>query len=176
MDLNYVGAGLALVTFKTADGNTFTAYGSVTAEGSPESEVIEIRGDDQKLAEFVTEQNESISLQFNALTFDVLQAITGNNYASSAEGIEIPVGTDSEQNPPYVEITAKSLARSEGGDTGYFYKTWYKCQIKNPQISQSQGSELAVEMEGLAYKTSTDVEGNSLSTARTALWRFQANA
>lgn len=175
MELNYIGAGLALVTFKLSDGETYEAWGAVNAEGAPESEVIEIRGDDQKLGEFITDQTEALTLEFNALSFDVLQAITGNNYASSAEGLEIPVGTDSEQNPPIVEVTAKSLARSKTGDTGYFYKTWHKLQIKSPQITQAQGSELAVSMEGIGYKTDKDVVGATLSPARTATWRFEPN-
>lgn len=176
MDTKKIGAGLQEVVFKLADAEEYTAWGAIEASGEPETEVIEIFGDDQKLGEFITQQSENITLAFNAITFDVLQAITGNNYASSTAGIEIPMGTDSEQNPPYCEVKAKSLARAQDGTAGYFIKTWYKVQIKNPQISQQLGTELSCEMEGIAYKTSEDIEGNSLATARCTSWRFEPSA
>lgn len=175
MELKHIAAGLQTVTFKIADGSVFTGYGAVEATGDGEQEVIEVAGDDQILGEFVTEQTESLTLNFSALSFDVLQAITGTNYASSDDGIEIPTGTDSEQNPPYVEITAKSMAKMEDGTTAYLYKTWYKAQVRQPSISQSNGSEVTVEFEGRSYKTSTDIEGNALASARVALVRIGTN-
>lgn len=171
-DQQNIGAGLQEVRFKTADGSIFIAWGAMEATGEADVEVIEINGDDQKLGEFVTRQAENLTLNFNAISFDVLQAITGNNYASSADGIEIPSGTDSEQNPPFVEVEAKSLARRKDGTAGYFIKKWYKVQIKNPQVSQVNATELACTLEGVAYKTDTDIEENPLADARVALWKF----
>jgi hypothetical protein len=176
MDLRKIGAGLQEVKFKTSDGEEYTAWGAIEATGEPNIDAIEIFGDDQKLGEFITQQSEDLTFNFNAITFDVVQAVTGNNYSSSSVGIEIAAGTDSEQNPPYVEVTAKSLARAEDGTAGFFIKKWYKVQIKNPQISQQNGTELTCNFEGIAYKTSEDVEGNSLASARVSLLRFETVA
>jgi len=157
------GAGLQEVFVKLADASEFQGKGAVDASGDPENDVVNVDGDDQKLARFVFGQSESVSVVLNSVSFEFLEALTGNTVASSATGMEIELGTDSEQNPPFSELRAKSLAKNSDGTSGYFQKTWYKFQITSVKVTQASGSELSCELEGTAYKTSADIEGNALT-------------
>ena len=171
MDKQNLAAGLQQVVFQTADGTEYVAWGAVEASGDPQTDAIEIKGDDKKLGEFVTNQSEDLSLKFSAISFDVLQAITGNSVTSNASNIEIGVGTDSEQNAPYVGIKAISMARNKNGSAGYFSKNWHKSQIKTIKIGQATEAGVEVELSGTAYKTDEDIQGNSLTSQRVATIR-----
>lgn len=171
MNLNQYGAGLKNGTIKTSDGNTYDINAIVTAEGEPQMDDIAIKGDDETKLTFYFNQREEITIQANGLSFDVLQEITGNSYASSAEGIEIPLGTVSEQNPPFVEVQAETTAKDDDGTATTIKKIWHKVQLMTPKVTQSGENEFNVEMTGVAYPTSDDIEGVALSSKRVATLR-----
>jgi len=162
------GAGLQEVYVKTTEGTEYRLRGAVKAEGDSEVDEVEVKGDDEKLAKFVFGQSEAIGVTLNAITFDALQAITGNTINSSATGMDIPLGTDSEQNAPYIGLRAKSIARNEDGTAGYFEKIWYKVQFTKVKVLQAGEAELSCELEGIAYKTDEDIEENPLTPTRIA--------
>lgn len=164
-----IGAGLEEVYVKNSSGNEYRFRGAVNAEGDPANEEVEVKGDDTKLGKFVFSQAEELAISLVGISFDALQEITGNTYSSSATGLEIPLGTDSEQSAPYVQVRAKSLARNESGDSGYFQKTWYKVQMTKIKIVQALETELTCEIEATAYKTDEDIEGAALSESMVAL-------
>lgn len=159
-------AGLKDGKVKVAAGTEYDINAIVNAEGDPQQEEIVVRGDDEEKATFVTNITEEISITANAISFDVLQAITGNNYASSATGIEIALGTNSQENPPYVELTARSQAKNSDGTAVDVIKTWHKVQVKSVKIVQAGESEVSVEMTAKAYQTSLDIEGGALGSRR----------
>lgn len=168
MNLNHYGAGLKNGSIKMADGSVFDINAIVSAEGEPQIDDVAVKGDDETKLTFYFNQREELTIQANALSFDVLQAITGNSYASSPEGIEIPLGTVSEQNPPFVELSAETTAKDVDGTATVIRKTWHKVQLMTPKVSQSGESEFNIEMTGVAYPTSDDIEGNALPSKRVA--------
>jgi hypothetical protein len=166
ISLNHYGAGLKNGTVKIADGNTYDIAAIVTAEGDPQVDDIQVSGDDEVKASFFYNRREEITLAANGLSFDVIQAITGNTVSSSAGGLDVALGTDSENNPPFVEIKADTTAKDDDGTNVTIYKTWHKVQINSIKVSQSQGSEFSLEMTGTAYQTDEDIEGNALGSKR----------
>lgn len=158
-----IGAGLQHIEIKTADGEVYDVYGAVSADGEPQNESVEVRGDDRVLGTFFFSASEEVSITANALSLDVFQAITGNAISSSASGSEVAFGTNSEQNPPYVQVSALSVAKDvETGNSVYIRKTWYKVQLSSPNISQAGEQEFSVELTGTAIQTDTDIEGEAL--------------
>jgi len=167
------GAGLSDAKIKVLAGTTYDIKGIVTAEGSPEISETEIKGDDVILGTFVSGQKETISIKANAVSFDVIQAITGNTYSSSASGGEVPMGTTSEQSPPYIEVQAFTTAKNSDGTAVTVKKIWHKVQIKSTKISQANEQELTMELEGVAIPTALEINGSTpLSPARVATLSF----
>lgn len=161
-------AGLQDGKIKDSSGNLYDINAIVTADGDPKMDEIEIKGDDEKKTTFVSGISEDLTVVANALSFDVIQAITGNTYASSATGIDIPLGTDSEENPPFVELEAFSQAKNEDGTAVTLKKVWHKVQFYSIKLSQAGEKEFNVELKGRAYQTELDIEGGSLATKRVA--------
>lgn len=164
MDVNnFIGAGLKDAKIKTSDGTEIDIKGVVTASGDPDRDEVEVKGDDSVLGVFTMGLKESISIEANALSFDIIQAITGNTVSSSATGSEVALGTDSEMNPPIVEVQAFTNARSEDGTASVIKKTWYKVQLTSIKVEQAGENEFKFTAEGVAYPTEEDVTGAALS-------------
>jgi hypothetical protein len=177
LEKSVIGSGLNDAKIKVAAGDVYDIKGVVTAEGSPELSETEIKGDDTILGTFVSAQKETLTIKASAISFDVLQAITGNSYSSSASGGKIALGTAAEQNPPFVEIQAFTTAKNTDatGTNVTLKKTWHKVQIKSIKMSQANEQEFNVEMEGVAVQTATEIDGTTaLSPARIATVEFYA--
>ena len=168
-------AGLKDAKVKTAAGDLYDINAVVEANGDPEQDEIEIKGDDEKKATFVTGISEDITITCNSISFDVLQAITGTNYASSATGIEIPLGTDSQENPPYVELQAFSQAKNVDGTMGTLKKVWHKVQFYSIKPSMAGEQEVNVEIKARAYQTDENIVGDPLASNRLATINFVTN-
>jgi hypothetical protein len=161
---NIIGAGLKDAKIRNSDGDLFDVYGVVTATGEPEKDEIEVKGDDKLLGIFVTGQKETFTLEANGLTFDIIQEITGNDVSSSATGSEIVLGTESENNPPIVEVQAFTTAKSADGTECVIKKTWYKVQFSNIKVEQAGENEFKLTCEAIAYQTEEDVTGEKLDS------------
>jgi len=168
ISVNHYGAGLTNGTIKLADANEYDINAVVTAEGDPQVDDVAINGDDELKATFYYNRREELTINANGLSFDVIQAITGNTVNSSAGGLDVALGTDSENNPPFVELKADTTAKDSLGVSVTLYKTWHKVQIKTVKITQAQGAEFSIEMTGVAYQTSLDIVGGDLATKRVA--------
>lgn len=169
------GAGARDCKIKKADGTNIDIEAVVEVTGESQQEQIDVRGDDTLKTTFVTSQFEDITIRANAISFDALQALTGNSISSSAQGEEIPLGTDSEQSPPYIEVRSLTVGKRADGTSTYIQKVWHKVQITSIRITSSDGSELSVEMTGRAYKTALDIAGGALSPERIATLRDATN-
>lgn len=174
--LDYIGAGLKDGKVKTASGDVYDIFAIIEATGESQQDEIEVKGDDELLGTFVSNKREELSIVANGISFDVLQAITGNNYASSATGIEIPLGTESEMNPPEVELQGFTNAIDSANVACTIKKVWHKVTIKSIKVSQAGEKEFNVEMTGVAYTTASDIEGNALATKRVATLYVTQNA
>jgi len=165
---NFYGAGCYDIKVKDSSANIYDLYGAISIEGDPEKEDVEIKGDDTILGSFCFSQKETLTIKANAVSFDVLEAITGNDVTSDSDSASVGLGTDEEKSPPFVEIYAINEAKSADGTECYFKKTWHKVQITKVKVTQEGESEFAVEMEGIGYVTSVDIVGGALTTARVA--------
>ena len=169
MDVNnFIGAGLYDGIIKNSDGDEYDIHAIVTASGDPERDEIEVKGDDEIKGTFSMGMSEAITIEANAISFDVIQEITGNDVSSSATGSEIALGTDSEKNPPIVEVKAYTTAKSEDGTAAVIEKIWHKVQLFNIKFEQSGENEFKFACEGKAIPTSTDIEEAALTTKRIA--------
>jgi len=171
MDYNVIGAGLENGSVKTAGGDIFDIYAIVEAGADVARDEVEVKGDDQSLGKFNFALKEELTLTANGLSFDVIQAITDNSVVSSPTYNEVAIGTDSEKNPPYVEISAETTAKDSGGTARTIKKTWHKVQITSLKLNQAGETEFSVEMTGTAIQTSSDIEGNALASKRIATVR-----
>lgn len=177
MDDRVVGAGLHRVFIRLDDSSEIRAYGAVDFTGDAQVETIDIPGDDIIIARFLSQQTEEITLSLNAISFDALAAITGNTYSSSATGLSIPFGTNSELNPPYIEIQGVSQAKNTDGTVGWFYKRFFKAQLAgSPTITQQNGAAVSVEIPMLAIPTETDILGTALTEQMIGETRFETGA
>lgn len=171
MKNSFIGAGIRHGYVKNADGDVFDINAIMSVEADPEQDVVEVQGDDTLKGSFASGRRESITLSANALTFDVIQAITGNAISSSATGAEIPVGTQSELNAPFVECGGITNGKDDDGTLSYLERVFHKVQFTSISITQENGSEFSVEMEGTAYYTTTNIEGAALTPGRTSTVR-----
>lgn len=163
---NAFGAGLKDAKVRVANGDVHDIYGVVTAEGNTTREETEVRGDDQLLGTFGSSLREELTIEANAVSFDVLSAITGNQITTvSDESSSIDLGTDSELNPVFVELQAFTNAKFKSGETAEIKKTWHKVQINNITISQAGEQEFKVTMEGVALQTDEDITGSAFDPA-----------
>ncbi len=164
---NAFGAGLKDAKIRTAANETHDIYGVVTAEGQTTREETEERGDDQLLGTFGSSLREELTIEANAVSFDVVAAITGNQVTEvEGESATIDLGTDSELNPVFVEVQAFTNAKFKTGEVAEIKKTWHKVQINTMTISQAGEQEFKVTMEGVALQTDSDITGAAFSPAR----------
>jgi hypothetical protein len=169
MDFNHIyGAGMRNAYVKTADGDRYDIDAIINAEGDPSQDDTEIKGDDTIKATFSSGRKEELTINANAISMDVLQAITGNTVSSSASGSKIAVGSQSELNPPFVEVGAEINSRTDQGTAVIVRKIWHKVQLGKSKITAGNGNELAVELTGNAIQTATDIEGVALASIRVA--------
>lgn len=168
------GAGLRNGYIRNADGDVFDINAVINIEGNPTQDDIEIKGDDTLKAVFSSGRREEITITANGITVDTLVEITGNAQSSSATGTEIPLGTQNELNPPYVEVGAQINGRAEDGTAVVVEKVWHKVQLSSTKITSSNENELSVEITGLAVQTDEDIEGTSLASARVATLKIRS--
>jgi len=169
MDINnFIGAGLYDGIIKNADGDEFDIHAIVTASGDPERDEIEVKGDDELKGTFSMGLSEAITIEANAISFDVIQEITGNDVSSSATGNEVALGTDSEKNVPFVEVKAYTTAKSADGTASIIEKIWHKVQLSAIKVEQAGENEFKFSCEGRAIPTEEDIEGAALTTKRIA--------
>jgi len=168
MHVTSYGAGLKDGKIKTSDGNIYDIGAIVSAEGSPAQDEVEVKGDDELKVTFVSNIKEELTIVANGISFDVIEAITGNDVSSSATGMEVALGTESQTNPPFVEVQAFTTAKTDDDTSATIEKDWHKVQIKSIKVTQAGESEFNIELTGIAIQTAEDIEGNSLSSKRVA--------
>lgn len=168
MHITSFGAGLRDGKIKTSDGELYDIGAIVSAEGDPQQDETEVKGDDELKATFISNMREEITIVANGVSFDVIQAITGNSASSSATGIEVPLGTDSQKNPPFVEVQASTEALMADDTQATLVKIWHRVAIKMFKASQAGEKEFNIELTGVAYQATEDIEGNALATKRVA--------
>lgn len=163
MDFNHIyGAGFRHGQVRTADGTVFDIDAVINIEGDPQQEDTQIPGDDVIKATFSSGRSEDITVTANAISMDVLEAITGNTLATSASGSKIHLGTQNELNPPFVELSGVINARTDEGTAVTVKRTWVKVQLGKVKINGGNGSELSVEIAGSAVQSDKDVMGVAL--------------
>lgn len=169
MDLQHAfGAGLKDAKIRVAAGTVFDLYGVVTAEGSPQREETEVRGDDQVLGTFGSSLREEVTFEANAVSMDVLAAITGNTVTEVvATSSKISLGTTAELNPVFVEVMGYTNAKFASGENAEIKKTWHKVQINNINVSQAGEQEFKVTLEGVALQTDQDITGIAFTPTET---------
>ena len=95
-DFNHIyGAGMRHGQVKTADGTVYDIDAIINIEGDPQQEDTTIKGDDVVKATLSSNRTEDITISANAVSMDVLKAITGNeitkdgtNGASIAQSLQ----------------------------------------------------------------------------------------
>ena len=157
------GAGLKDTKIRDADGNLHDVYGVTSAEGSVQREETEVRGDDQILGTFGSSLREELTIEANAVSFDVLQAITGNQLTETADSARILLGTTKELNPVFVEVQAFTTAKFKSGANAEIKKTWFKVQINTITFSQAGEQEFNATLEGIALQTDVDITGAAIA-------------
>lgn len=167
------GAGMKHGQVRVAAGTVYDIDAIVNIEGESEQENTEIKGDDTIKAVFSSGRKENITITANAVSMDVIAAITGNTakditQASDKIGKEIPLGTDAEMNAPFVEIKAQIAGKTEDGTAVDVFKTWHRVQLTNVKFGAGNGSEMSITLTGTAVKTSKDIAGQALTPARVA--------
>jgi len=168
MQYDVIGAGLKNGSVKVSTGTVYDIYAIVESSADVARDEIEVKGDDQTLGKFQFSLKEELTITANGLSFDVIQAITNNTLVSSPTYNEIAMGTDSESNPPFVEISAETTGKNTAGTAVTIKKTWHKVQITSVKLNQAGETEFSVEMTGTAIQTATDIEGNALASNRIA--------
>jgi len=153
------GAGLKDTKIRTAAGDLLDIYGVTSAEGSTQREETEVKGDDQILGTFGSSLREELTIEANAVSFDVLQAITGNQLTTTTDSARILLGTTKELNPTFVEVQAFTNAKFKNGATAEIRKTWFKVQINTISFSQAGEQEFNATLEGVALQTDLDITG-----------------
>ncbi len=165
------GAGIKHAQVKEADGTIHDLEAVVTFDGSFEIEETEIKGDDEVKVTFYSNQKASITLEANAITIGVIEAITGTTLETITgppTGDGIALGTASETNPPFVEIFGQIRAKAADNTVATIDVTFHKVQLKAPSISATGGSEYSMNCEGVAYPTANDIEDVALGSKRIA--------
>ena len=161
----YAG-GLKDIKIKIANGQIYDLFAAVSAESEPQMDEIEIKGDDKLIGKFISNIREDVTVSANGVSFDFLQAISGNNFASSPGGVEIPLGTDEDASPPAFEMWVDSQGRYDDNTNGTLRTIYHKCQVTSLKRSQAGEKEFNVEMEITAYKTDKDITGATLNPER----------
>lgn len=169
------GAGMKHGQVKVAAGTVYDIDAIVNIEGEPEQDTTEIPGDDTIKATFASGRRENITITANAVSMDVIAAITGNSVeditgtGSTVVGKKVPLGTDSELNPPFVEVKAQITGKTDEGTAVNVIKTWHRVQLNSFQLGAGNGSEMSITLSGTAVRAATEIDGTTaLTPARVA--------
>lgn len=162
------GAGLRHGYIKTAAGVEYDINAIIGIDADNEQTDTEIKGDDSIKATFSSGRKEPVTVSANGLTFDTIAAVTGNTVSSSATGMEVPLGTVSELNPPFVELGGLTNGRTDDGTAVVLKKVYHKCQFNSVKVKQENETEYSVEMVGTAYYTAYNIVGAALNPPRTS--------
>lgn len=165
---NAYGAGLVNGYIKTADGTTYDIEAIINIETDITQDDITVPGDDTVKATFSSGRREDMTITANAVSMDVIQAISGNAISSSAGGTNVALGTDSELNPPFVEVGGEVTAKTIDGTSAVVRKVWHRVQLRSTDVNAGNGNELSVVWEGTAYQATSDIAGNALASKRVA--------
>ena len=169
------GAGMKHGQVKVKEGTVYDIDAIVNIEGEPEQDTTEIPGDDTIKATFASGRRENITITANAVSMDVIAAITGNTATditgtgSTVVGKKVPLGTDSELNPPFVEVKAQITGKTDEGTAVNVIKTWHRVQLNSFQLGAGNGSEMSITLSGTAVRAATEIDGaTALTPARVA--------
>lgn len=162
------GAGLKHGYVRDSAGVVYDINAVISIDADNEQDDTEVRGDDAVKATFSSHRKETLTITANGLTFDTLQAITGNTVSSSATGKDIPLGTPSELNPPIIEAGGQTNGRTDDGTAVVLEKIFHKVQVNSVVVNMEGESEFSIEMTGQAYQTDADIEGTALNPSRTS--------
>jgi hypothetical protein len=165
---SFIGSGLRHGYVKESDGTVHDIYGIMEVSADPEQDETEVKGDDTVLGTFASSRKENVTISANAFSFDAIQAMTGATGASSASGTELPIGTTAEQNAPFVEVGAVTNGKDDEGNLTYVMKVYHKLQVKSVKVNQANGTEFSIEAPAVAYYTTKDITGATLSPGRTS--------
>jgi hypothetical protein len=170
MNGKLIGAGLYDGKIKLANGDEFDVYAIKSLSSTPDTTNVEVEGDDTKLGTFNFGNAMEISLQMDGISFEALQAITGNAVSnSSASTLDIALGTDSEVNPPVFELRGYTRAKDTADTKGKIIMVFHACQIQGiPEITQEYQAALSVQCTVKAYPTTKDITGSNLASQRIA--------
>lgn len=166
--LNAYGAGLRHAWIKTSTGDVYDIDAVVSLEADPEQEETEVRGDDTVKAVFASSRKETLTISANAVSMDVIQAISGNSISSSATGASIAVGTVAEMSPPYVEVGTMTNGKTKDGTACVIEKVFHKVQLNSIKTNMAGETEFSVEIEGFAVQTANDITDVALASTRTS--------
>lgn len=171
------GAGLRHAWVRLADGTYHDIDAVISLEGDLEIDETTVEGDDQALATFASKPTKSISITANSLSPELLGAITGRAPTAistiGAAGMEIGLGGSGETNPPYVEVGGYTVGRLKGDDSAQTIQhIFHRCQLRLTSSPQEKDSEFNCEFEGVAYPTTTDIEGTALAYERVDTLRY----
>jgi hypothetical protein len=170
MNGKIIGAGLYDAKIKLADGTEYDVFAVKSMSSSPDTTNVEIEGDDVKLGVFNFSSALEINLQMDGISFDALQALTGNSVTNvTASTMDLPIGTSAESNPPVFELRGYTRAKDTNNTKGKFVMVFHACQIQGiPEITQEFQSSLSVQCTIKAYPTDKTITGASLSSTRIA--------
>ena len=182
MDYNHsYGAGFRHGQVKVAGGTVYDIDAVIGIDADPESEQTDIPGDDTIKATFTHGQKEKLTITANAISMDVLAAVTGNEVKDISAtpgpaGKEIAGGTDKESNAPFVELTGVISGKTDKGTSVTITRVWHRVQVNTVKIDSSNGKEMAVTMSATAFKTGNDITNSPLSPARIYSLKVQKEA
>jgi hypothetical protein len=163
------GAGLLNGSIRLADGSVHNIEAIVDIVGAPKQTDVTIDGNDAVKAVFSSNRVEDITITANAITLDVIQAITGNSVSSSAGGSQIALGSMNELTPPFVEVSGQITGiDAQTGTQRVITKTWHRVQLRMTTIASSNGKEMNCVLVGTAYLATNDVLGVPLNSRRVA--------
>jgi hypothetical protein len=153
------GAGLKNAWIRDANGVSYDINAILKIDASNSQNDVEVKGDDAIKITFSSERVETLKISANGLTFDMIAAITGNTVSSSATGLAVPQGTNSELSPPFVEVGGQVNGKSDDGTVVVIQKVWHKVQLGNVSLAMENEKEFSLEADGTAYQTAVDVTG-----------------
>jgi len=143
----------------------------INVDGTMQIEPTEIKGDDEVKVTFYHSQKINITGEANAWNIDLVEMITGNSQLAVVGppvGDEIAIGTDSETNPPFVQLRTQTRAKDTTGNIVTIEIVYHKVQLMIENLAQALETEMPLSLTGVAYKTGLDIEGGALESTRIA--------
>jgi len=169
------GSGILHAWVKKADGTVHDLDAIMSADDDPTMESTEIPGDDEIKVTFNSNQKLGLSIKANAHSFGAIDALSGNTttFVAATTGVgaqpaykHTAGGTNSEKNPPFVEMGTVTNGKDNLGNEGHIIRVFHKLQAMPAKSPQENASEYGTEFDATAYPTATDIEGNALASKR----------